>query len=798
LDAEKVADDAKKKTQAELLCSTEEDDADSEEKKSARRNGAKRQLDLVDEASDDKFGKEADGHSTKRSRINTSTVGTEKGSPEDIHQKHKSSKDDKEKSPTADTNIDHLSEKRGIDESNNTSLTPTDKADVSQHNLELSRNAEQKNDFIESEQNETNETAKCSQELTCELSDEITMKSHDASRNAVSISEEANLASQHSETLTNLLTQAPSSGKVIDAVEQTVPSFGEQKKDGTEVVHIPNDSPVEVDDELEKGSDSPFTPVVDAMGREPSATEPTVGVTSAPIGVIESKIASEDTRKEEASEPQISDSSKFSGDASGETLHKSSPDPEVEQSSNPEIESTASKKTMDSATEAKSQLPDKLNSDYIQRDTVKANHNEAGQSGEKPVQLSKTSADESDSGVTNYAPKASPDNLSTKPGASSHQPPNSLPSGGTVAGTTFENPAASPELRQDTSGALIDELPEGINKELVDNDGGPEVSRSNIEYADSKKKLVESVGDATGTDVTTSPPICDAETEISRSGDLTAQLAGDDKSSHGDTGLRLTSTNGGEPERDKHNMQSLPLSWETKSDNAKTPPNQVDSIVEDSTDVMKAMDINKEVEDKNRCATASKDAVAMNHPSRETAENSQVDLAPEPLVSAAEEAASIVLNLSPHTFTHHTISGTNEQPDDQEEENEITWRVAEEVTSASPEGKRISWVKLSNSSAKLAGPKRTTVFHGLDENKVNRVKMLLYTAGSQVHRGRGFERVFADYWDAVCLRLSDRLSSHTSERCEQAMTAFLKSKKLKRLHNRFIIGEYWCICFNVH
>jgi hypothetical protein len=76
--------------------------------------------------------------------------------------------------------------------------------------------------------------------------------------------------------------------------------------------------------------------------------------------------------------------------------------------------------------------------------------------------------------------------------------------------------------------------------------------------------------------------------------------------------------------------------------------------------------------------------------------------------------------------------------------------------------------------------------HAFDSMKLNRVKTLLYSAGSRVHRGRGSERIFAEYWDAIMLRLSDRLSSHTSESCDRALNAFLRSARLRKLHNNFI------------
>ena len=72
------------------------------------------------------------------------------------------------------------------------------------------------------------------------------------------------------------------------------------------------------------------------------------------------------------------------------------------------------------------------------------------------------------------------------------------------------------------------------------------------------------------------------------------------------------------------------------------------------------------------------------------------------------------------------------------------------------------------------------------EGKLKRVKCALYISGSKVHRGAGFERLFAEYWDAMVLRLSGTLCRHTSERCQLVIDRFLKTSKLRKLHNTFI------------
>lgn len=113
--------------------------------------------------------------------------------------------------------------------------------------------------------------------------------------------------------------------------------------------------------------------------------------------------------------------------------------------------------------------------------------------------------------------------------------------------------------------------------------------------------------------------------------------------------------------------------------------------------------------------------------------------------------------------------------------------VTEEVEPIPQPVKTVVWKPLS--STKRVATSNAPTLYGLNENKLNRVKIVLYTLGSNAHRGKGFERIFADYWDAVCLRLSKRLSSHTSDQCDQAITAFLVSKKLRKTHNQFIMGK---------
>lgn len=74
------------------------------------------------------------------------------------------------------------------------------------------------------------------------------------------------------------------------------------------------------------------------------------------------------------------------------------------------------------------------------------------------------------------------------------------------------------------------------------------------------------------------------------------------------------------------------------------------------------------------------------------------------------------------------------------------------------------------------------------ESKMNRIKVLLYTAGSQIHRGRGFERIFSMYWDALCRRLSGPQSISVSTQCDRVIAAYLKTKRLRKIHNKLVMG----------
>jgi len=147
----------------------------------------------------------------------------------------------------------------------------------------------------------------------------------------------------------------------------------------------------------------------------------------------------------------------------------------------------------------------------------------------------------------------------------------------------------------------------------------------------------------------------------------------------------------------------------------------------------------------------------------------------------------------PMTITSASAESTSKEPDSVEMDGatEVTIQSEDDV-STSQEETKVVWVAMSKASRKSKSVKEKRNFIGYDQNKLDRVKMLLYTTGSQIHRGRGFERIFGMYWDAIRLRLSGPLNRSTSERCDEAISAFLKSRKLRRIHNKFVMSKF---CF---
>lgn len=72
---------------------------------------------------------------------------------------------------------------------------------------------------------------------------------------------------------------------------------------------------------------------------------------------------------------------------------------------------------------------------------------------------------------------------------------------------------------------------------------------------------------------------------------------------------------------------------------------------------------------------------------------------------------------------------------------------------------------------------------------LDRIKVLLFSEGSLVHRERGYQRTFAQYWDALSLRLEGQLSVDNANKCRTVLASFLKTRKLRKLHNKLIMGK---------
>jgi hypothetical protein len=87
-------------------------------------------------------------------------------------------------------------------------------------------------------------------------------------------------------------------------------------------------------------------------------------------------------------------------------------------------------------------------------------------------------------------------------------------------------------------------------------------------------------------------------------------------------------------------------------------------------------------------------------------------------------------------------------------------------------------------SVEQEAPKATNGRADLD-----RIKMLLFSTGSLAHRGRGFERIFSEYWGALSLIVAGKHSGAELVKLRGVVKSFLKTKRLRKLHNRLIMGK---------
>jgi hypothetical protein len=78
---------------------------------------------------------------------------------------------------------------------------------------------------------------------------------------------------------------------------------------------------------------------------------------------------------------------------------------------------------------------------------------------------------------------------------------------------------------------------------------------------------------------------------------------------------------------------------------------------------------------------------------------------------------------------------------------------------------------------------------------VSQLKMALFLESTRLSRGVGAASDFANYWE--CLERYITLNSHASEMnrsrhdIDATLHSFLKTRKLKRLHNKLVLGEFW-------
>ncbi|GAX26784.1 hypothetical protein FisN_9Lh049 [Fistulifera solaris] len=84
------------------------------------------------------------------------------------------------------------------------------------------------------------------------------------------------------------------------------------------------------------------------------------------------------------------------------------------------------------------------------------------------------------------------------------------------------------------------------------------------------------------------------------------------------------------------------------------------------------------------------------------------------------------------------------------------------------------------SSSEVEVPKRYLNLRGL--------KMRLYSIGIRAHGQVGYEKLFRDYWNAIALYLDSRLSMNYSKACKMVIYRFLRTKPLRRLHNKLILA----------
>jgi len=73
---------------------------------------------------------------------------------------------------------------------------------------------------------------------------------------------------------------------------------------------------------------------------------------------------------------------------------------------------------------------------------------------------------------------------------------------------------------------------------------------------------------------------------------------------------------------------------------------------------------------------------------------------------------------------------------------------------------------------------------------LDRVKLALYSAGRNAHhRGQSYEKLFSKYLSVISMQLERGLSVADTVKCRSVLEEFLTTKKLKKLHNKLVLGK---------
>jgi hypothetical protein len=79
----------------------------------------------------------------------------------------------------------------------------------------------------------------------------------------------------------------------------------------------------------------------------------------------------------------------------------------------------------------------------------------------------------------------------------------------------------------------------------------------------------------------------------------------------------------------------------------------------------------------------------------------------------------------------------------------------------------------------------------LKKISLERVKRALFSLGCEAHGRRGFERIFSQYWSSFSIVLHGAgLLASTLRQHRAIVDSFLKTRKLRKLHNKLVIGMF--------